>query len=367
MEMGCLRGRAFAVLYGLTLLFFAEIRSALLRHPCEPLYLSHPMASQLLLTDSYNIVLNATSSHEYYFFLAPASADPTTDFFPSTLSSHHFHQCTLKMAALANTMRGYLCMHWSSIVWWSLESPVHHGTRSSKTHRHDVFLQPFGMPHVNPTIPTWGAGDYTTPYVISPVSSPHIICIYSCIHILIFNLHKIWFWHMLAVVTSDLRWPRVVCSTSSCLDVQATVQQSGYSGVDNEIGSPNVSWMSGEATVTYMHTYIHTLRTPQQAMRSSRSLFWFMAPTLIIVHSHMLHRVMMPGCNFCDRVTHAYFFWHQYFIPYDGKNGPDDGHQWLQVLYHIHLCMMFILVTVCVFLCECICVMVYLAMCLKPL
>ncbi len=44
---------------------------------------------------------------------------------------------------------------------------------------------PFGMPHVNPTIETWGAGDYTTPYTISSVraiaaadtSSPQcIIC-----------------------------------------------------------------------------------------------------------------------------------------------------------------------------------------------
>eukprot|EP00283_Hemiselmis_rufescens_P007694 CAMPEP_0173427914 /NCGR_PEP_ID=MMETSP1357-20121228/6992_1 /TAXON_ID=77926 /ORGANISM="Hemiselmis rufescens, Strain PCC563" /LENGTH=82 /DNA_ID=CAMNT_0014391837 /DNA_START=39 /DNA_END=287 /DNA_ORIENTATION=- len=65
---------------------------------------------------------------------------------------------------------------------------------------------PLGMPHVNPTIETWGAGDTTTPYVISP----------------------------------------------------ATIQSSGYSGVDNEIGSPN------------------------------------------------------------------------YFIPYDGVSGPDDGHKWLQ-------------------------------------
>mmetsp|Transcript_18779 Transcript_18779/g.44519 ORF Transcript_18779/g.44519 Transcript_18779/m.44519 type:complete len:91 (-) Transcript_18779:20-292(-) len=64
---------------------------------------------------------------------------------------------------------------------------------------------PFGMPHVNPTIETWGAGDEGVPYTISP----------------------------------------------------ATVAQSGYSGLDNEIGSP------------------------------------------------------------------------EYFIPYDGVNGPDDGHKWL--------------------------------------
>lgn len=31
---------------------------------------------------------------------------------------------------------------------------------------------PFGMPHVNPTIETWGAGDTTKPYVISPVRFP---------------------------------------------------------------------------------------------------------------------------------------------------------------------------------------------------
>ena len=42
------------------------------------------------------------------------------------------------------------------------------------------------MPHVNPTIETWGAGDYTKPYEISA----------------------------------------------------ATIKQSGYIGVDNEIGSP---------------------------------------------------------------------------------------------------------------------------------
>jgi len=34
---------------------------------------------------------------------------------------------------------------------------------------------PFGMPHVNPTIETWGAGDYSKPYVINEVV-PVAIC-----------------------------------------------------------------------------------------------------------------------------------------------------------------------------------------------
>jgi hypothetical protein len=50
----------------------------------------------------------------------------------------------------------------------------------TRAHKHAHTQPPFGMPHVNPTIETWGAGDTSKPYVMNEVESRTVLRLPGC-------------------------------------------------------------------------------------------------------------------------------------------------------------------------------------------
>ena len=94
---------------------------------------------------------------------------------------------------------------------------------------------PFGTPHVNPTIETWGAGDYTKVRNSVNVSwKQDSALVLKAVKVCLY-----WFCFSSKVAPCQ-NVSHILILTLQPYEISpATIKSSGYVGVDNEIGSPS--------------------------------------------------------------------------------------------------------------------------------